>query len=69
MDPPPGCHHLASLIPQINTAGYDFAPFISTCAGLVLVLIVIVLDWRNYGEEPRGMMKKLYGNFEGPKRV
>ena len=61
--------YLASLIPQINTAGYDFAPFISTCAGLVLVLIVIVLDWRNYGEEPRGMMKKLYGDFEGPKRV
>ena len=60
---------LAPLLLHVHGAGYDFAPFISTCAGLILVLIVIVLDWRNYGEEPRGMMKKLYGDFEGPKRM
>ncbi len=60
---------LAPLLANAYGAGHDFAPFISTCAGLILVLIVLVLDWRNYGERPRGMIEKLYGNFEGPRRV
>ncbi len=54
------------ILPQAFAASHDFAPFFSTGTGLVLVLVVLVLDWRNYGERPRGFIEKLYGSFEDP---
>lgn len=50
------------ILPADFVATHNFAPFASTGTGLILVLIVLVLDWRNYGEPPRHLVTKLYGN-------
>ncbi len=60
------------ILPEVFSATYNFAPFISTATGIVLVLIVLVLDWRNYGKSPRnaqGIPAKFYGDFERAKKA
>ncbi len=51
------------LLPVTFKTAYNFSPFIATGTGLVLVLMVLVMDWRNYGEPPKKLIGKLYGDF------
>ncbi len=51
----------ASVSSKIPSLSDDLLLGVSTFIGLVAVVIVFVLDWRNYGNPPKGIMRKLYG--------
>ncbi len=50
---------ISSKIPNLAD---DLLLSVSTFIGLVAVIVVLILDWRNYGNPPRGFVRKLYGN-------
>ncbi len=52
---------ISSKIPNLSD---DFLLSVSTFIGLVAVVIVLILDWRNYGNPPRSVVRRLYGNKE-----
>ncbi len=53
--------HISSKVPNLSD---DLLLGVSTFIGLVSVVIVLVLDWRNYGKPPTGALRTLYGNKE-----
>ncbi len=52
---------IASKVPSLSD---DVLLCVSTFIGLVAVVVVLVLDWRNYGNPPKSIVRRLYGNKE-----
>ncbi len=50
---------ISSKVPNLSD---DVLLGASTFIGLVAVVIVLVLDWRNYGKPPKSVVRMLYGN-------